>query len=33
MVNGKVLTEAEANLKYGNLKRYLDILFDLDYVK
>lgn len=33
MVNGKVLTEVEANLKYGNLKRYLDILFDLDYVK
>ena len=33
MANGKVLTDVEANLKYGTLKRYLDILFDLDYVK
>jgi hypothetical protein len=33
MINGKVLTDLEATLKYSNVKKYLPILFDLDYVK
>jgi len=30
---GKILTEEEANFRYGEQKKYLDILFDLEYVK
>ena len=31
--NGKILTKDEADLRYGEQKKYLDILFDLEYVK